>query len=92
MFSAVNGCNDGAVCQNDKDVGLLAAYFMFAASSRGLGTCWVALGAEVRDPEVLKEIGLPEGQRIIAPIVLGYPKRIPPMPERRKPNILKVLS
>jgi nitroreductase len=74
------------------DVGLLAGYMMLSASSRGLGTCWVAQGAEVRDSELLEEIGLPEGHRIIAPIVLGYPKDIPPMPEREDPKVLKVIS
>jgi nitroreductase len=73
------------------DVGLAAAYFMLAATERGLGTCWIALGAEVRDPEILTAVGLPEGQRIIAPLILGYPKAIPPMPERKAPSVLKTI-
>ena len=28
------------------DVSLAAAYFMFSATSRGLGTCWIGLGRE----------------------------------------------
>jgi nitroreductase len=74
------------------DCGLLAAYLMFAAAERGLGSCFVAQGAEVRDPELVQEIGLPEGTRIWAPIILGYPKAIPPMPERKEPVILKIIS
>jgi nitroreductase len=74
------------------DCGLLAAYFMLSAASRGLGTCFVAQGAEARDPDLLKEIGLPEGYRIWAPIIMGYPKSIPPMPERKEPDILKIIS
>jgi len=74
------------------DCALLAAYFMLSAAARGLGTCWVAQGAEVKDPEVLEEIGLPENYRIVAPIILGYPKAIPPMPQRNEPKILKVVS
>jgi len=74
------------------DCALLACYFMLSAASKGLGTTWVAQGAEARDPEVLGEIGLPEGQKIHAPIILGYPKNIPPMPERKDPNILKIIS
>ena len=74
------------------DCSLLAAYLMLAAADRGLGTCWVAQGAAIRDPEVFNEIGLPENYRIIAPIILGYPKTIPPMPERKEPKILKVIS
>jgi nitroreductase len=74
------------------DCALLACYFMLSAAARGLGTTWVAQGAEVRDPELLEEIGLSEGYRIHAPIILGYPKSIPPMPERKEPNILKTIS
>ncbi len=74
------------------DCALLACYFMLSAASKGLGTCWVAQGAEARDPELLKEIGLPEDHKIHAPIILGYPKSIPPMPERKEPVILKIIS
>ena len=74
------------------DVSLAACYFMMSATTRGLGTCWVAQGAEVRDAELLKEIGLPEGHRIIAPIILGYPKAIPAPTERNEPVILKIIS
>jgi len=74
------------------DCALLAAYFMMAATSRGLGTCWIAQGGFIKDPEVLRELGLPEGYQLVAPIILGYPKVIPPMLERNKPNILKVIS
>ena len=77
-----------------EDVGLLAAYFMFSAASRGLGTCWVGMGGGVRDKAVLEEMGLPEGHHLIAPIVVGYPKggKIPPMRERREPVILKIIE
>ncbi len=74
------------------DCALVACYFMLSSTSRGLGTCWIGQGAEVRDPELLKEIGIPEGYRIYAPLIVGYPKGIPPMPERKEPRILKVIS
>lgn len=74
------------------DCALLACYFMLSAASKGLGTTWVAQGAEARDPELLEEIGLPVGHKIHAPIILGYPKNIPPMPERKEPRILKIIS
>ena len=77
-----------------EDVGLLAAYFMLSAASRGLGTCWVGLGGGIRDKTVLKELGLPPGHHLIAPIVLGYPKdgNVPNMPERKEPVILKIIK
>ena len=75
------------------DVGLLAAYFMLSASSRGLGTCWIGMGSYVRDKDLVDAIGLPEGCRIVAPIILGYPAGIiPDMNPRVDPNILKVVA
>ncbi len=71
---------------------LAASYFMFAASSRGLGSCWVNLGADIQDSTLREELGLPEGHAVIAPLVLGFPERIPAAPQRRDPEILAVIS
>ena len=77
-----------------EDVGLLAAYFMFSATARGLGTCWIGMGGGVRDRAVLKEMKLPENHHLIAPIIVGYPKDggIPPIKERKAPTILKIIE
>ena len=75
----------------DVDCGLTAAYFMLSATSRGLGTCWIGLGAHIRDKKILDEIGVPSGCRIVAPIIVGYPTSIPPASERHSPNILKTI-
>jgi nitroreductase len=74
------------------DAGLFAAYFMLSATQRGLGTCFVAQGGELKDPELLAELGISDNYRIYAPIILGYPKTIPAMPDRKEPKILKTLS
>jgi nitroreductase len=74
------------------DCALAASYFMLSAASRGLGTCWVALGSCIEDPEIRKEIGLPDDYKIVAPIILGYPRVIPEPPPREDPKILKVVS
>jgi nitroreductase len=76
----------------DVDCGLTVAYFMFSATARGLGTCWIGLGAHLRDKIILDEIGMPEDCRIVAPVIIGYPKAIPPASERHSPDILKVIS
>jgi len=73
------------------DCALAACYFMFSASARGLGTCWVNLGSEIRSPEILKELGLPEECRIVAPMALGYPQSIP-SPSERQAEILKIIA
>ena len=72
------------------DCALAACYFMLSAAARGLGTCWVNLGSEIKNPEILREIGLPDSCRIVAPMILGYPKSIP-SPSERKPDVLKIV-
>ena len=41
---------------------------------------------------LLNELGVPEGYRIYAPIVVGYPKAIPDMPERKEADIIRIIS
>ncbi|MEN6373441.1 MAG: nitroreductase family protein [Smithella sp.] len=83
------GSND--VESLDVDVGLTVAYFMFSATSRGLGTCWIGLGGHIRDSIILKEIGMPNDCRIVAPIIVGYPVSIPLASERHAPDIVKIV-
>lgn len=73
------------------DCSLAASYFMFSAAARGLGTCWIGLGRHVTDPALREEIGLPSDHIIVAPIIVGYPKQTPPVPQR-DPEILKIIS
>jgi nitroreductase len=74
------------------DCALAASYIMFGAASRGLGTCWVAFGSYIRDPQIKALLGIPDGCRIVAPIIIGYPKEIPAASERHTPQILRVIS
>lgn len=73
------------------DCALTAAYFMFSATERGLGTCWVALGGNIKDPDLIKTIGLPDDCVIAAPLILGYPVSIPQASERHAPELLKII-
>jgi len=75
----------------DVDCALTAAYIMFSATSRGLGTCWIGLGAHIRDRHILDDMGMPEDCRIIAPIIIGYPAEIPPASERHTPVIVRII-
>ena len=59
----------------DVDCSLFACYFMLAAAARGLGTCWIALGSNVRNAELLREIGIPDDCRIVAPIIIGLSEK-----------------
>jgi len=74
------------------DCALAACYFMFSASARDLGTCWIGLGTNIHDPKLLDQIGMPENHIVVAPIIIGYPKNIPNPPERMAPQILNIVS
>ncbi|MFH1489407.1 MAG: nitroreductase family protein [Pseudomonadota bacterium] len=73
-----------------EDCSLAACYVMFSAAARGLGTCWIGLGQNIKDPNLRRIIGLPEDHEIVAPLILGYPKSIP-APPKREPRILKII-
>ena len=73
------------------DTALTVAYFMFSATSRGLGTCWIGLGANIRSPQILDEMCITEEYEIVAPIIVGYPVSIPEPSERHAPDIVKVI-
>ncbi|HUT54972.1 MAG TPA: nitroreductase family protein [bacterium] len=74
------------------DLALCASYFMLAAADRGLGTCWINLGSDVRDPALRAELGLTGGLAIVAPIIVGHPRAVPTAPPRNAPEILKVIE
>lgn len=74
----------------DCDCSLAAAYLMLSAADKGLGTCWIGLGSHIKSRGLLQEIGLADDDRIVAPIILGYPKGIPEPRERSKPRVFKV--
>ncbi len=74
------------------DCALAAGYFMLAAAARGLGTCWINLGAYIEDAAMRAELGLDSQTRVVAPLILGYPKQIPSMPKRNPPRISAVIE
>lgn len=48
---------------------------MLAATSLGLGSCYVGFGALItHDDELVQVLGLNEDERIYGPILLGYPQ------------------
>jgi nitroreductase len=76
----------------DIDCALAAIYIMFSAVQRGLGTCWINLGAYIRDQKLKAELGIPDDCRIVAPVIIGYPKDIPAASERHAPRIIKIVG
>ena len=74
------------------DCALAAGYLMMSAVAHGLGTCWINMGADIRDPGMRARMGLNDELEIVAPIIFGYPRRIPPAPKRNPPDILAVID
>jgi nitroreductase len=72
------------------DCALAASYLMMSATSKGLGTCWVNFGTEIHNSDLRNELGLLEKHKIVAPIALGYPEKIPGIPNRKEPQIKKI--
>ncbi|WDV46918.1 nitroreductase family protein [Clostridiaceae bacterium M8S5] len=70
---------------------LAASYFMMSATSRNLGTCWINFATEIKSPYLLKELGISENFKIVAPIIIGYPEQIPHIPSRKEPEIIKII-
>jgi nitroreductase len=91
-FNVFYICGPSGLGSLDVDCALAACYFMFAAAAKNLGTCWIGLGAHLRDSAILKDMGITGDLQIVAPIILGYPKAIPEASERSEPVILGILK
>jgi nitroreductase len=60
----------------DHDCALAAENMMLAAHSLGIGSCWIGLALHLGwDTEFLKEAGVPEGHKLVAPLIFGYPEK-----------------
>jgi nitroreductase len=58
------------------DCALACQNIMIAATSFGLGSCYVGFGAMIMsNKDVLKTLELSDDERIFGPILLGYPKK-----------------
>jgi nitroreductase len=63
---------------SDVSCSLACENIMIAATSFGLGSCYVGFGAMVKgDADVVQALELTDDERIYGPIVLGYPKEEP---------------
>jgi nitroreductase len=67
---------------------LAAENLLLAARDVGIATCWIGLSRPWFDLRSTKlELGLPEAYRVVAPIILGYPKTWPDPPGRQPAEI-----
>ena len=73
---------------NAEGCALAAENVMLAATALGLGSCWIGLAEDwLNTSECLKALGLAETDRIIAPIIVGYPRGLLQPVTRNQPNI-----
>ena len=76
-----------------EDASLAAANIMLAARSMGLGTCWIGLAAGLGEDEgFLADNKVPKDHKMMASVILGYPKDKDPGPASRdEPQIFNWL-
>ena len=72
------------------DCSMAACNMMLSARARGLGSCWVGLGASP-EVEVRKKMDIPKDYVIIAPVIVGVPDNEPAAPPRKAPIIRKFI-
>jgi nitroreductase len=71
-----------------EDCALAAENAMLAAFDLGLGSCWIGFAQGwLNSAAGLEALGLPRGHRVVAPIIMGYPKIEPPPVARKSPAI-----
>jgi nitroreductase len=72
----------------DYDCSMCAGNMMLAAHSFGIGSCWIG-GASViqQSEELMGELNIPHNYKIVAPLIFGNPRTMPPTPEKREPVI-----
>jgi len=77
----------------DVSCALACENIMVAATSFGLGSCYVGFGAMVKgNADVVQALELTDDERIYGPILLGYPKEEPSTlasirPKKKEPMI-----
>lgn len=73
----------------DYDCAMAAQTMMLAAHSKGIGSCWIGgVQPALMDEEFLKELGVPDGYKVVAPLIFGYPKVETAMPEKIEPDVI----
>lgn len=65
------------------DCAAAAENMLIAARSLGIGSCWIGFGMPLgSDQDTLAELDVPEGYRLMVPLVFGYPvketQKVPP--------------
>ena len=63
-----------AYTSHEYDCAAAAENMLIAARSLGIGSCWIGLGMPLdSDQNTLAELDVPEGYRLMMPLIFGYP-------------------
>ncbi len=74
---------------SEADCWLAAENLMLAAYAESLGTCCIGFAVQVlNEPDVMRELGIPEGVVPVVPIIVGIPRSEPAPVSRRPAKIL----
>ncbi|MGZ7169467.1 MAG: nitroreductase family protein [Halobacteriota archaeon] len=76
------------------DCAAAAENMMLAARSLGIGSCWIGFGMPLdSDHDTRQELNVPEGCRLIVPLIFGYPEKdIQTAPPRDEDVILNWIT
>lgn len=78
------------------DASCVLENMMIAATSLGLGTCWIHREAEMfateRGKELMHEMGLPEGLKGVGALAVGYAASEPAPAKPRKEGYFRVIK
>jgi F420 biosynthesis protein FbiB-like protein len=71
-----------------------AENMMLAARSLGIGSCWIGFGMPLEsDREIRRELNVPDGYRLMAPLIFGHPtKEVQTAPPRNEDVILNWIA
>lgn len=73
----------------DYDCSMAAQTMMLAAHYKGIGSCWIGgVQQALMDEDLLRELGAPDGFKVVAPLIFGYPKGETPMPEKNNAEVI----
>lgn len=71
------------------DCAAAAENMMLAARSIGIGSCWIGFGLSLdSDHDTRQELGVPEGYRLMVPLIFGYPAKDSQMAPSRNEDVI----
>ncbi|MCL6560646.1 MAG: nitroreductase [Firmicutes bacterium] len=80
---------DSTVATFRYDCSMAALNLMLAAWDKGIGSCWIGFAQFIGNtPEIKGKLNIPDEYELVAPVILGYPKSVPPVRSRKEPRIV----